>query len=429
MKILPLVCGWLVIASSAFGSTADEIRKFNDAYALSERQAVTAYPDTTNAESRIVKRMAALDKAFEKDGNPIFNSPDKPMILAKMAAKELGIAAVIQTPDDIAYQRSEELAVAAYPDTTNAESAIIKRMSAMDRDFEKSGNPIFKSPNKPMILATMAAKELGIAAVGEKPVPPATSTEKPDSEVIPVLLVSRGGPFRSVTIRRVEPDGLRIIHEYGVAKIPIEDLSDEQRSQYGLTMARAQIYRQRVASATAEYYASQQEAARQAQADADAAATAAAVAERERQEQIRANPPVVVQAPVWQRYVTNSDFRAHNRNNISDEIRRQDGDNAADQFVTNERLKDLEKAKDALEQQAEEARMKAARIPLTHTIDGGLYQRRGDRITINGDASTGYTIKGDKLYDVSTGSPSHTRSGSMWIPLDSSHSQIHDSGH
>ena len=279
MKILPLVCGWLVVISSAFGSTADEIRKFNDAYALSERQAVTAYPDTTNAESRIVKRMAALDKEFEKDANPIFNSPDKPMILAKMAAKELGIAAVIQTPFDIAYQRSEELTVAAYPDTTNAESPLVKRMAVLDKEFEKSGNPIFNSPDKPMIVATMAAKELGIKPVCAKPV---DTEPKP----IPVLNIN-GGSFNNVTVRKIEPDGIRIVHETGALKILIEWMTPEQRAQYGLTPEGAAQYRKQLAAAnTAAYYADQQAETERRAADAQRAQEQAQQQAIARQQQV-----------------------------------------------------------------------------------------------------------------------------------------------
>ena len=74
-----------------------EAQRFNDAYVESQRKTVTFYPDTTEEDSPIVKLMVQLDAQMQKLGDPIFNSPDKPFILAKMAAAELGIPMKQQT--------------------------------------------------------------------------------------------------------------------------------------------------------------------------------------------------------------------------------------------------------------------------------------------------------------------------------------------
>jgi hypothetical protein len=62
-------------------------RQFQD----SERKAVTYYPETTDPDSAITKRIIELDRQMRDLDDPLYSSPDKPFILAKLAAKELGI--------------------------------------------------------------------------------------------------------------------------------------------------------------------------------------------------------------------------------------------------------------------------------------------------------------------------------------------------
>lgn len=62
-------------------------RQFQD----SERKAVTYYPETTDPDSAITKRIIELDQQMRDLDDPIYSSPEKPFILAKLAAKELGI--------------------------------------------------------------------------------------------------------------------------------------------------------------------------------------------------------------------------------------------------------------------------------------------------------------------------------------------------
>lgn len=53
--------------------------------------------------------------------------------------------------------------------------------------------------------------------------------------------------YKDVRIQKVEPDGIRIIHEFGAAKIPIESLSPSQKEALGLTGAGAEEYRRKQA--------------------------------------------------------------------------------------------------------------------------------------------------------------------------------------
>jgi hypothetical protein len=57
----------------------------------SERKAVTYYPETTDPDSAMTKRIIELDQQMRDLDDPLYSSPDKPFILAKLAAKDLGI--------------------------------------------------------------------------------------------------------------------------------------------------------------------------------------------------------------------------------------------------------------------------------------------------------------------------------------------------
>lgn len=69
----------------------EESSRYEQELAKSERLAVTYYPDTTDANSAMVKEMSAIDARMKALGDPLYDSPDKPFILAKQAAQKLGI--------------------------------------------------------------------------------------------------------------------------------------------------------------------------------------------------------------------------------------------------------------------------------------------------------------------------------------------------
>lgn len=83
----------LRLAEATAGATresAEEARFFTE-YDQAEAKAVAHYPDTTNAESALTKRMVELDQTMKRLGDPLFHSPNKPFLLAQKAAIELGI--------------------------------------------------------------------------------------------------------------------------------------------------------------------------------------------------------------------------------------------------------------------------------------------------------------------------------------------------
>ncbi len=68
-----------------------EAEQYEAEYSVSESKAVKFYPDTAKPDSEMVQRMAELDTRMRENGDPLYYSTDKPFILAKAAAKELGI--------------------------------------------------------------------------------------------------------------------------------------------------------------------------------------------------------------------------------------------------------------------------------------------------------------------------------------------------
>jgi hypothetical protein len=91
------------------------------------------------------------------------------------------------------------------------------------------------------------------------------------------LVTLDGKVYQAVTIRKVEPDGLSIVHEAGTAKVPFEKLPEELQEKYGYDEAAAAEHRKRVAEAqrrqdAADKTASEKrkkEAAAQAATEAD----------------------------------------------------------------------------------------------------------------------------------------------------------------
>jgi len=95
-----------------------------------------------------------------------------------------------------------------------------------------------------------------------------------------------GTTFRKCEVVKVEPDGIRISHDGGAAKIAFEELPDALQRQYGFDAAKAAAYRKTIAdakAAVAKKLADQQAAAAQVARDVQAQNAALAKAESDRQ--------------------------------------------------------------------------------------------------------------------------------------------------
>ena len=96
MKTIALA--WIVASSIVLSQQTEEEKRFYADFERSESQAIAAYPDAAKPDSPIAKKMAEMDSALKTAEDPLYNSADKPMVLAQRAAKELGIAAVAPKP-------------------------------------------------------------------------------------------------------------------------------------------------------------------------------------------------------------------------------------------------------------------------------------------------------------------------------------------
>jgi hypothetical protein len=66
-------------------------QQYETSFEESSRKAVSFYPEAADANSALVKRIHELDAQMRELDDPIYNSPDKPFLLARAAAKQLGI--------------------------------------------------------------------------------------------------------------------------------------------------------------------------------------------------------------------------------------------------------------------------------------------------------------------------------------------------
>jgi len=90
------------------------------------------------------------------------------------------------------------------------------------------------------------------------PPKPASNETAPSSPTPPLpqisgtLTTTSGKTFEAVAIKRVDPDGLSILHKDGVAKVLFTDLSEELRAKFGYDAQKAQAFQGAQASAQSE---------------------------------------------------------------------------------------------------------------------------------------------------------------------------------
>jgi len=68
-----------------------QAQEFESQWKESNRKAAAFYPDAVKPDSPMYSKIQEIDAWMQENQDPIFNSPDKPFILSKMAAAELGV--------------------------------------------------------------------------------------------------------------------------------------------------------------------------------------------------------------------------------------------------------------------------------------------------------------------------------------------------
>ena len=75
-----------------------------------------------------------------------------------------------------------------------------------------------------------------------------TSKQAEAVSKLPTITTTDGKIYTGVTITKADPDGIRIMHEAGSAKIPFEKLPEALRAKYGYDVAKATEFRRNQAA-------------------------------------------------------------------------------------------------------------------------------------------------------------------------------------
>jgi hypothetical protein len=87
---------------------------------------------------------------------------------------------------ETAFARSNTQAVGLYPDAANIETPLAKKMVEIEKLLEETNDPLFRDPNKPLVVAQMAARELRIAPKAKSTAPVVKPALKPAAPAVPV---------------------------------------------------------------------------------------------------------------------------------------------------------------------------------------------------------------------------------------------------
>src|SRR4051812_34416926 len=66
------------------------------------------------------------------------------------------------------------------------------------------------------------------------------------------LTTLKGKTYRGVKVTKIEPDGIRIVHDGGLAKVVMEELPESWRERFNFDPAAAEQYRIKAKAARAE---------------------------------------------------------------------------------------------------------------------------------------------------------------------------------
>ncbi|MEI6676276.1 MAG: hypothetical protein WCO57_13985 [Verrucomicrobiota bacterium] len=123
---------------------------------------VTATIEELRAQKREAQTNLEFETASELDAQiDLLRDKRDDLKIAEVREKSRSEQREVVAFND-AYDASERKAVTFYPDTLDPKSALVKRMAELDAQAERLGDPLFHSPEKPWLLTTQAALELGV---------------------------------------------------------------------------------------------------------------------------------------------------------------------------------------------------------------------------------------------------------------------------
>lgn len=89
------------------------------------------------------------------------------------------------------------------------------------------------------------------------------SVSRAEDGKIPQIKTASGKTYQDVRITKVTPSGISIIHESGVARIPLKDLPDDLKTKFGYDPSKAEAHAAAQAQANAQAEKQQAQAAKQ----------------------------------------------------------------------------------------------------------------------------------------------------------------------
>jgi hypothetical protein len=129
------------------------------------------------------KKAMGIDLDFERAAQIDYE-------LTLLTDKEKEIAGA-QDAEDLRYSdavtKSQNKALERYPDTGNAESPLVAKMAEIDATWKSTNDPKYFDTDKPLLLATIAASELGIAPKASKPASQPTAKQSPRPTTKPAV--------------------------------------------------------------------------------------------------------------------------------------------------------------------------------------------------------------------------------------------------
>lgn len=166
-------------------------------------------------------------------------------------------------------EKSKLLAVKLYPDSTNAESKLVKQMVAVDQVLKQNESGAFYLSSKPLLLSAFAAELLNIKPKWEalddqekqdafmqlvngymtisdfSPKKQASAIPTPQyrlGEDLGDIQTIEGVVFKESKLTKVEPDGITVSNQSGVAKILFAKLPEEMQKRYNYDPISAEAY-------------------------------------------------------------------------------------------------------------------------------------------------------------------------------------------
>jgi hypothetical protein len=143
-------------------TVSERERQLTQTWDHATSEAVRLYPDAAQEGSELFQRIDALDKEMQQNGDPLFNDPKKPLILAQMAARELLIAPRVTPAASLQRQpQSQQQARQVAPAVSMTRPLAVSGSRSSSTPFNEIHAAI-EQANTPQALEALRIQLLGV---------------------------------------------------------------------------------------------------------------------------------------------------------------------------------------------------------------------------------------------------------------------------